>query len=109
MVKIGALKRRITIRRATSTLNALNKPVETWTMFAVLWAAVRGASAEKFLRARAVDAEITMRFTVRKTPVTDTITPRDMVRFDGQDYNIVGVHDVEGGRMFREIDAVRRA
>ena len=107
MVKIGALKRRITIRRVSITRN---ERVEIWTMFAVLWAAVRGASVADIPRARAADVETTMRFTVRKTPVTDTITPRDMVRFDGQDYNIVGVHDVEvGHRMFREIDAVRRA
>ena len=41
----GELDRKITIQRATVTLNEFNELIETWTDHATVWAKRRDASA----------------------------------------------------------------
>jgi len=104
----GQLDRRIVIRRATYAANAFNELVPVWTDYATVWARKHDVSAAEAYRAQEVGAELSARFTVRYSPVTATIDPRDIIAFGGRVYNITGVRDVERNR-WREIDAVARA
>jgi SPP1 family predicted phage head-tail adaptor len=108
MTGAGELDRRITIQRATVTLNEFNEPIETWGDLATVWAKRRDASATESYRAQEVGAEITARFTIRWSTTAASVTPRDRLSFDGRLYNITAVRDVGRNRL-REIDAVARA
>ena len=104
----GELDRRITIQRATTTLNEFNEPIVTWTDLTTVWAKRRDASATESYRAQEVGAEITARFTIRWSSVAESVNPSDRLSFDGRLYNITAVRDIERNR-WREIDAVARA
>ena len=104
----GELDRKITIQRATVTLNEFNELIETWTDHATVWAKRRDASAAESYRAQEVGAEITTRFTIPWSLDVKDVNPRHRVSFDGRLYNITAVRDV-GRNHLREIDAVARA
>ena len=108
MAGVGELDRRITIQRATVTLNAFNEPIETWSDHATVSAKRRDASATESYRAQQVGAEITARFTVRWSSLTSDVNSGHRLRFDDKIYNITAVRDV-GRNRWREIDAVARA
>jgi SPP1 family predicted phage head-tail adaptor len=108
MTGAGDLDRRMTIQRATTTLNEFNEPIETWGDLATVWAKRRDASATESYRAQEVGAQITARFTIRWSSVVASVNPRDRLSFDGRFYNITAVRDVGRSRL-REIDAVARA
>jgi SPP1 family predicted phage head-tail adaptor len=104
----GVLDRRITIQRATVTLNEFNDPIETWSDLTTVWAKRRDASATESYRAQEVGAQISARFTIRWSTTAASVTPTDRLSFDGRLYNITAVRDV-GRNQWREIDAVARA
>ena len=108
MPAAGELDRRITIQRATVTLNEFNEPIETWGDLTTVWAKRRDASATESYRAQEVGAQISTRFTIRWSTTVEGVTPTDRVSFDDRLYNITAVRDI-GRNQWREIDAVARA
>lgn len=104
----GKLDRRITIRRATVTADAMNEPVETWADLLCLWAAKRDVSDRERLQASEYGATITTRFTVRWSQAASGITPKDRISIDGSTYDILGIKEL-GRRAFLEITAAARA
>ena len=108
MPAAGELDRRITIQRATVTLNEFNEPIETWGDLTTVWAKRRDASATESYRAQEVGAQITARFTICWSTTVESVTPSDRVSFDDRLYNITAVRDI-GRNQWREIDAVARA
>ena len=103
----GELNERITIQRATVTQNAFNENVESWNTLATVWAGRRDASGSERYRAQEVGAEITVRFTIRRTSTVSNVNANDRISYDGHIYNIVAVREVQRNRMI-EIDAVVR-
>lgn len=108
MTEAGDLDRLIVIQRATTTLNQFHDPIESWSDLTAVWAKRIDASAAERYRAQEVGAEITTRFTIRWSSVTQSVNPADRLSFDGRLYNITAVRDV-GRNQWREIDAVARA
>jgi len=108
MTGSGDLDRRITIQRATVTVNEFNEPIETWGDLTTVWARRRDASAAESYRAQEVGAEITARFTIRWSWTVKSVNPRDRLSFEGRLYNITAVRDI-GRNQWREIDAAARA
>jgi SPP1 family predicted phage head-tail adaptor len=108
MTGSGDLDRRITIQRATVTVNEFNEPIETWGAVTTVWARRRDASATESYRAQEVGAQITARFTIRWSTTVESVNPRDRLSFEGRLYNITAVRDI-GRNQWREIDAVARA
>ena len=104
----GALDRRITIRRAAITYNAFNEPVETFNDLVTVWANRNEVTAGEAYRAKEVGAELTTRFLIRYSSQVASVDPRDRIRFDGYEYNVTAVRNIDRNR-WREIDAVRRA
>ena len=107
----GNLDRRITIRRAVLTTGGgFNEPQETWTDLAAVWAKRADASASEAYRAQEIGAQISTRFTIRYSQLAATITPKDRIAFDGEEFNITAIREPVGTRnQWFEIDAVARA
>ena len=104
----GRLDSRITLKRATSTANAFNEPVVTWTTLATVWASVVPVNDGERLRAGETLASKQSRFTVRYSSTVASVDPRDRITFDGRDYDLNGVKEV-GRREYLEITATARA
>lgn len=104
----GRLDRRITLKRATSTANAFNEAVETWSSLATVWASVVPISDSERMRAGETLAAKKSRFTIRWSSTVADVDPRDRLTFDGRDYDINGVKEV-GRREYLEITATARA
>lgn len=104
----GRLDRRIALKRATSTANAFNEPVVTWTTIATVWASVMPVNDSERMRAGETLAAKQSRFTIRYSSRVADVDPRDRLTFDGRDYDINGVKEVVR-REWLEITATARA
>lgn len=105
----GLLDRRVTVLRNMAVVNAYNEPVETFLPIGDLWARKMDASAGERFRAAEVEAELTSRFTVRWSPFTAAITPRDRLVWGAYTYNIAGTREsAQGRRQWIELDCVAR-
>lgn len=107
----GDLDRRITILRDVgAATSAYNEHVENFQDLVTLSARRRDVSDGEAYRSAEVGAQLTARFLVRWSTVTESITPLDRIRFRGKVYNITGVKEVADTRnQWREISAVMRA
>ncbi|HEY3694066.1 phage head closure protein [Phenylobacterium sp.] len=108
-MQAGDLAWRLQILRKAVTQNALNEDVETWPVLATVWASKADVSDGERVRAEAVWASITTRFVIRRSTLTESITPLDRVQCDGRPYNVVGKKDVGPRREAFELTAVARA
>ena len=104
----GRLDRRIALRRATVTANAFNDPVETWATLATVWANVAPVSDGERLRAGETLASKLNRFTIRYSATAATIDPRDRILYEGRDWDIHAVKELDRREML-EITAAARA
>lgn len=114
-ISAGRLNRRIVIERATETANDYGEAIQTWGEYATLWAERRDVSDGEMIAAGELGAYLAARFTVRRSSVTEAITPRDRLRHEGAVWNIQAVrerHERQGDAHIRpktllEIRAVR--
>ena len=110
MTVAGDLNRRIAIERSTETTNEYNEPVRTWAEVATLWAKREDVSDGEMIAAGELGAYLGARFTVRRSSLTETITPRDRLRHDGATWNIQAIRERrEESMAFHEIRAHREA
>ena len=91
-MRAGKLRHRITIEQNTPTRDALGAEVDSWSSFAVRWAAVEPLGGREFWDARRVNAERRVRFRLRYVV---GVTPEMRVSFDGRVFDIQAVIDVE--------------
>lgn len=90
MLRSERLDRRITIERATETLNAFNEPVLTWATYATISAARMDASDGERFAAGQVGSFLVTWFRFRSSPITKAIKASDRVRYDGAIWEIQG-------------------
>lgn len=107
MSAAGTLDRRVTLQRATVSMNDFNEPIATWGTLAVVSGGRRDASASEAYRAQEVGAQITTRFRVRWSPTVADLNPVDRLMFEGRVYNITAVREIDRNRWL-EVDAVQR-
>lgn len=98
----GALDRRIAFYRPTELDDGFARGLGVAALLAEVWAEKRDVSDAERFRSGAVSAEITARFRVRWSPVTEALKPTDVLRCNGRDYDIVGIKE-QGRREFLEI------
>lgn len=107
----GDLDRRITIERATRTVDEFNSPVETWSTFITVWARRKDGSdlvKTELLGAEQVGSFLLSHFVIRSSSQAKTVTPTDRINYDGHIWNIKGTKETSEGRnRFIEISAVR--
>lgn len=99
---------RITIQRSAQVLGSQGDLVDVWSDYITIWAGREDVQGIETFRAKEVGAELTCRFTIRFSPETDTITPKDrIIGEDGVLYEITTKRDTVRKQWF-ELGAVRR-
>jgi len=95
-MKIGKLDRRITIQRATLTVNDYGERAETWTTLATVWAEVnfRPGSGSETIESDQVFAVQRVRFVIRYSSTVSDLKPSDRVSYNGQLYQIEAVQEI---------------
>ncbi len=95
---IGRLDRRITILRAGVVDDGYAERPGVYAAVAAIWATKTDVSDAERFRSGAISAEITTRFVVRWSEFAAGIGPKDRIRCEGRDYDIVGVKETERRR-----------
>lgn len=93
-MKAGELNRRITIERATYTVNDLNEHVPTWATLTTVWASKKDVSDSERIAAAEVRAAITTRFQIRHSRKVADLTAKDRISFQGNVYEIFSVKEI---------------
>lgn len=107
-MRAGKLDRRITLERFTSTPDAYNEPVLTWTALATRAASYEPLSDGEKFSASETAANTSARFVIRYSAAVADLDPKDRLVFDGVTYEIVRVKHI-GRREGIEITAGARA
>jgi SPP1 family predicted phage head-tail adaptor len=98
--RIGELNQRITIQRATVTVNDYGEEIVTWGTLAVTWAAIRNVPQREPFAADQFVSVVTTSFTLRYR--TD-VTAKMRVSCAGKVYEIDSAADPDGARRFIEL------
>lgn len=101
-MEIGDLRHRITFQKHTTTINENGFEVETWEDVKTVWAAASNLHGREYFAAAAVQAENTVKFTIRYLTGLDT-TMR--ILFRGKQYNITAIDNIKYQNRFIEIKA----
>lgn len=98
----GELDKRITFQRLTTTTNENGFEVEILEDFKTVWAAVSNLHGREYFEAAAVQAENTVKFTIRYLP---GINPSMKILFQGRQYNITSIDNIKYKNRYIEIKA----
>ena len=102
-MKPGDLNKRITIQKPITTTNERGFEIETWEDFKTVWAAVSNLHGREYFAAAAVQAENTVKFTIRYLEGLNT-TMR--ILFQGKQYNITSIDNIKYQNRYIEIKAM---
>ncbi len=100
---IGELRQRITFQKLITTVNESGFEVETWEDVCTVWAAVSNLHGREYFAAAAVQAENTVKFTVR---YLSGIATTMRILFRGKQYNITAIDNIKFQNRFIEIKAL---
>ncbi|WP_029169160.1 phage head closure protein [Clostridium cellulovorans] len=100
---IGELKHRITFQRLVSELNENGFEIEAWEDYKTFWSAISNLNGREYFAAAVVQAENTVKFTIRYTPNIET-TMR--ILFKDKKYNITSIDNIKYANKFIEIKAL---
>lgn len=67
-MRAGSLRRRVIIQNQTTTQDDVGQPLDSWTNFAKVWAAVEDISGRELVRDGAVSAQVTTLVRFRHRP-----------------------------------------
>jgi SPP1 family predicted phage head-tail adaptor len=98
----GDLDKRITFQRLTTTTNENGFEIETLEDFKTVWAKVSNLHGREYFEAAAVQAENTVKFTIR---YLEGIDPSMKILFQGKEYNITSIDNIKYKNRFIEIKA----
>lgn len=101
-MRAGKLDRRITIRRATYTVNGYGEEVPEWCNIDSVWARQLPSRGSERFAAQEIAATKMVTFNIR---YRSDLTERDRIVFDGKEYNITSIREI-GRRVGLEFDAV---
>jgi SPP1 family predicted phage head-tail adaptor len=96
----GDLRHRITLQKFTITTNENGFEIETWEDFKTVWAKVTNLHGREYYVAAAVQAENTVKFTIRYIEGLDTSM---RILFRGRQYNITSIDNIEYQNRYIEI------
>lgn len=99
----GDLRHRITFQKLTTTVNENGFEEETWEDVKTVWAAASNLHGREYYAAAAVQAENTVKFTIRYLPGIHT-TMR--ILFRGKQYNITAIDNIKYQNRYMEIKAL---
>lgn len=102
-MKSEELKHRITIQVLETLTNENGFEIETWVDFRDLWAAVTNLYGREYFAAAAVQAEKTVKFTIR---FINEIDESMRIKFREKQYNITSIDNIKYANKFIEIKAM---
>ena len=102
-VEIGDLRHRITLQKQVITINENGFEVKTWQDYRTVWAAASNLHGREYYAAAAVQAENTVKFTIRYLEGLGT-TMR--ILFQGRQYNIISIDNIKYQNRYMEIKAL---
>jgi len=107
-MQAGKLDRRIVLLRATAVRDAFNNEVLTWQPLAEVWNSWRAATAREQLASQETGASVEAVFEIRWSTVVSDLNPKDRLRFNGRDYDIIEATEM-GRRKSIRIKATARS
>ena len=97
------LRNRIKIMSPTKTQDEYGQATIVWVLLAELWANVMAIRGREFFAAAQVNAENTVKFTIR---YRNDITALNRIEYDNKAYDITGVVPLEGRKDWLELIAI---
>lgn len=101
-MEIGALRHRITFQELTTSVNENGFEEQNWEGYKTVWAAVSNLHGREYYAAAAVQAENTVKFTIRYLPDINTSM---RILFRGKQYNITAIDNIKYQNRYLEIKA----
>lgn len=93
-MRAGRLRHRVTVQRATDSIDQYGDQTPTWTALGTVWASVEPLSGREYFAAAQMQSEINARVTLR--PISGvTITPKDRVKFGTRYFDVQSVINLE--------------
>ncbi len=99
----GELRHRITFQKLTTTTNENGFEIEEWTDVKTVWASITNLHGREYYEAAAVQAENTVKFTVRYIKDLDTSM---RILFKDKQYNITSIDNIKYENRCMEIKAM---
>ena len=99
----GELNKRITLQRPIITINENGFEEETWEDVKTVWAAASNLYGREYYAAAAVQAENTVKFTIRYTEGIDSSM---RILFKGKQYDITAIDNIKYQNRYMEIKAL---
>ncbi|MGI6163961.1 MAG: phage head closure protein [Bacillota bacterium] len=101
-MEIGDLRHRITLQKLVTTVNNSGFEENAWVGYKTLWAALSNLHGREYYAAAAVQAENTVKFTIRYLPGLDTAI---RISFRDKSYDIKAIDNIKYQNRFLEIKA----
>ncbi|MCM8710849.1 phage head closure protein [Clostridium sp. SYSU_GA19001] len=102
-MKSEELRHRIKLQKNITQTDDNGFETETWADFKELWAKTENLHGREYFEAAAVQAENTVKFTIRYTDEIDTAM---RIIFRGKQYNITSIDNIKYNNKFIEIKAL---
>jgi SPP1 family predicted phage head-tail adaptor len=102
----GDLDQRVSIVRFTEAVDQYGNPITNETTVGTVWAHVEPVRGQERVIADRQRGTQTMRFTARNQGDWATVTPADVLRWDGDDYNVRSAPNA-GRALYRIVEAER--
>jgi SPP1 family predicted phage head-tail adaptor len=99
---IGEMRHRITIQKVTISMNENGYEIEIPELVKEVWAKVSNLHGKEFFEAKAVQAENTVKFTIRYISGLDQTM---QIHFQGKTYNITSIDNIKYRNDYIEIQA----
>ena len=99
----GDLRHRITFQKLTTTTNENGFEIEEWLDIKTVWASITNLHGREYYEAAAVQAEQTVKFTIRYLKGLDTSM---RILFRDRQYNITAIDNIRYENRFIEIKAL---
>lgn len=99
----GNLRHRITLQKLTTTTNENGFEIEEWLDIKTVWASITNLHGREYYEAAAVQAEQTVKFTIRYLKGLDTSM---RILFRDKQYNITAIDNIKYENRFIEIKAL---
>ncbi len=102
-MSIGKMRHRIILQSVTAVINDNGFETKQPQVFATVWADVSNLHGREFYQAQAVQAENTVKFTIRYLPGIDASMH---ILFQGKTYNITSIDNIKYRNRYLEIKAL---
>ena len=113
-MEIGKLNKRITLQKFTSIINENGFNEDTWVDKNTVWASKNNLFGKEFFAAAAVNAEQTVKFTIRYLKELDqninlegtNTTKAFRIKYGNLFYNLTFIDDIKSEHKFMEIKTI---